>query len=61
MELAVLGRRGSELFRDLVGVTALKILCLALIYAFFFGASHRMPLDPISRIAGSASPAIMQR
>jgi hypothetical protein len=53
--------RGSKLFRDLVGVTGLKIVCLALIYLLFFGTSHRMTLDPVSRIAGPATAATTQR
>jgi hypothetical protein len=34
-----------------VAVVALKLLALALIYALFFGPSHRAPLDPAGRIA----------
>jgi len=42
---------GSRIGRELLAVVALKLLALALIYALFFGPSHRAPLDPAGRIA----------
>ena len=41
----------SRIGSELVAVVALKLLALALIYALFFGPSHRAPLDPAGRIA----------
>jgi hypothetical protein len=41
-----------HLVRDLAGLTVIKVLALALIYVlFFWGASHRLPLDAAAHIA----------
>jgi hypothetical protein len=43
-----------RLTRDVVGITAIKIVLLAAIYAlFFWGASHRLPADTAAHIAGA--------
>jgi len=45
-----------QLTRDVVGVAAIKIALLAVIYAlFFWGASHRLSIDTVTHIAGVAS------
>lgn len=45
--------RARSLVRELTGLTLFKLLCLAVIYALFFaGASHRLGIDAVSRIAG---------
>lgn len=49
--------RTRSLVRELTGLTVIKLLCLAAIYALFFaGASHRLPVDAVSHIA-DASPS----
>ena len=43
-----------RLTRDVVGVTAIKVVILMVIYAlFFWGASHRMHADVVEHIAGA--------
>ncbi len=45
-----------RLARDVVGVTIIKIVVLAVIYVlFFWGASHRLPVDTAAHIADPAS------
>jgi hypothetical protein len=42
-----------RLTRDVAGVTAIKVILLAIIYAlFYWGTSHRLPLDTAAHIAG---------
>lgn len=43
-----------RLTRDVVGVSAIKVVILMVIYAlFFWGASHRVPADVVEHIAGA--------
>jgi hypothetical protein len=48
--------RIRSLVRELTGLTLIKLLCLAAIYALFFaGASHRLPTDAVAHIADASS------
>jgi len=49
------------LTRDLARLSVVKLAILALIYALFFSPSHRLPIDPAERIAGSAPPSANAR
>ena len=47
-----------RLTRDVVGVTIIKIVILAVIYVlFFWGASHRLPVDTGAHIADPTPPS----
>ena len=48
--------RTRRLTRDVIGVTAIKLVILGLIYVlFFWSPSHRSPIDAITHIAGPSS------
>ena len=52
---ALSSRRRASLARDLPLVVGLKLLALVVLYLLFFSPSHRPPIDPAARIAGSAA------
>jgi hypothetical protein len=50
-----------SLMRDLARLTVAKLAILGLLYALFFSPSHRAPIDPAERIAGSVSSSASPR
>ena len=58
-KLAIMFRH--PVMRDLARLTVAKLAILGLIYALFFSPSHRAPIDPALRIAGSAAPSVSPR
>jgi hypothetical protein len=46
---------------DLARLSVAKLAILGLIYALFFSPSHRAPIDPAERIAGSVSSSASNR